>query len=181
MLSSSELQRISLSATKAVTPQGAIEVKELISFEHTNTTADRSSVNDENEEHIEATNSTSATHSQETLSRLGQKHLAVDTESQQRGISVTNGDNSTMENNSLNRGNETITSSMGDITVDSVRDHLNATTTTLCTATTEEIVGRLSVLSTQTNQTLTNANMKDVYDFNIPNLMDLAPLRITER
>lgn len=38
-------------------------------------------------------------------------------------------------------------------------------------------LGRLSVMSTQTNQTLTSVNMKDINDFNIPNLMDLAPLR----
>lgn len=38
--------------------------------------------------------------------------------------------------------NVTITSSIGDITVDSVRDHLNSTVTTLHTTTTEEIVGK---------------------------------------
>lgn len=41
-----------------------------------------------------------------------------------------------------NKANETITSSIGDITIDSVRDHLNSTTTTLCSTTTEEIVGK---------------------------------------
>ncbi|KNC24625.1 hypothetical protein FF38_09636 [Lucilia cuprina] len=34
-------------------------------------------------------------------------------------------------------------------------------------------------MSTQTNQTLTSVNMKDINDFNIPNLMDLAPLSNT--
>jgi lethal(2) giant larvae protein len=60
--------------------------------------------------------------------------------------------------------NETITSSMGDITIDSVRDHLNSTVTTLCSTTTEEIVGRLSVLSTSTNNTTTSLNPKEIMD-----------------
>lgn len=36
-------------------------------------------------------------------------------------------------------------------------------------------------MSTQTNQTLTSVNMKDIKDFNIPNLMDLAPKRLVLR
>ena len=66
-----------------------------------------------------------------------------------------------------NFGNNTITSSLGDITIDSVRDHLNNTTTTLCSTTTEEIVGRLSVLSTTTNNTvtsMTSINPKEMID-----------------
>lgn len=54
---------------------------------------------------------------------------------------------------------------MGDITIDSVRDHLNSTTTTLCSTTTEEIVGRLSVLSTSTNNTTTTLNPKEILDY----------------
>lgn len=53
---------------------------------------------------------------------------------------------------------------MGDITIDSVRDHLNSTVTTLCSTTTEEIVGRLSVLSTSTNNTTTSLNPKEIMD-----------------
>lgn len=53
---------------------------------------------------------------------------------------------------------------MGDITIDSVRDHLNSTVTTLCSTTTEEIVGRLSVLSTSTNNTTTSLNPKEIVD-----------------
>jgi len=63
-----------------------------------------------------------------------------------------------------NMGNDTISSSMGDITIDSVRDHLNSTVTTLCSTTTEEIVGRLSVLSTSTNNTTTSLNPKEILD-----------------
>lgn len=63
-----------------------------------------------------------------------------------------------------NLANDTISSSMGDITIDSVRDHLNSTVTTLCSTTTEEIVGRLSVLSTSTNNTTTSLSPKEVLD-----------------
>ena len=66
---------------------------------------------------------------------------------------LTNGMNG--DHPSPNKANETITSSIGDITIDSVRDHLNtttstlnstgstlnSTTTTLCSNITEEIVG----------------------------------------
>lgn len=76
---------------------------------------------------------------------------------------ITNGVESSPTNN--NMGNETITSSMGDITIDSVRDHLNSTVTTLCSTTTEEIVGRLSVLSTSTNNTTTTLNPKEILDY----------------
>lgn len=76
---------------------------------------------------------------------------------------ITNGVDSSPTNNN-NLGNETLTSSMGDITIDSVRDHLNSTVTTLCSTTTEEIVGRLSVLSTSTNNTTTSLNPKEILD-----------------
>lgn len=70
--------------------------------------------------------------------------------------------------------NETITSSIGDITIDSVRDHLNSTTTTLCSTTTEEIVGRLSVLSTQTNNMTTSIKPADILD--IKTIKDIKTL-----
>jgi lethal(2) giant larvae protein len=75
---------------------------------------------------------------------------------------------------SPNKANETITSSIGDITIDSVRDHLNTTTTTLCSTTTEEIVGRLSVLSTQVNNTTTSVSPKEILD--IKNVKDVKTL-----
>lgn len=77
---------------------------------------------------------------------------------------LTNGVESSPTSN-LNNTNETITSSMGDITIDSVRDHLNSTVTTLCSTTTEEVVGRLSVLSTTTNNTTTSLNTKEILDY----------------
>lgn len=77
---------------------------------------------------------------------------------------MTNGVESSPNNN---YANETITSSIGsvgDITIDSVRDHLNSTVTTLCSQTTEEIIGRLSVLSTTTNNSATSLKPKEILD-----------------
>jgi lethal(2) giant larvae protein len=72
-----------------------------------------------------------------------------------------------------NKANETITSSIGDITIDSVRDHLNTTSSTLHSQVTEEIVGRLSVLSTQTNKIVSTANAKDILSYNSSDFNDL--------
>lgn len=77
---------------------------------------------------------------------------------------LTNGDSP-----GRNLANETITTinsigSVGDITIDSVRDHLNSTVTTLCSQTTEEIVGRLSVLSTTINNTQTSLSPVEILD-----------------
>ncbi len=55
-----------------------------------------------------------------------------------------------------------------------MRDHLNTTTTTLCSTTTEEIVGRLSVLSTQVNNTTTSVSPKEILD--IKNVKDVKTL-----
>jgi lethal(2) giant larvae protein len=63
---------------------------------------------------------------------------------------------------------------MGDITIDSVRDHLNSTVTTLCSTTTEEIVGRLSVLSTSINNATTNLNTKEILDVKALNDVNLS-------
>lgn len=82
---------------------------------------------------------------------------------------LTNGHDS-----SPNKANETITSSIGDITIDSVRDHLNSTVTTLNTTTTEEIVGRLSVLSTQVNSSKTILNPTDILD--VKNIKDVKTM-----
>ncbi|XP_055916623.1 lethal(2) giant larvae protein [Eupeodes corollae] len=155
MMSSSELQRISLATAKVVTPKGRINVEHL-----DGRNADENSINEQETMEADSTESINKP--------INKEHITLDSNAMTNGL-----------DGSPNRGNETISSSMGDITVDSVRDHLNATTTTLCSTTTEETVGRLSVLSSQTSQTITNANMRDITDFNIPNLMDLAPLSNT--
>lgn len=50
------------------------------------------------------------------------------------------------------------------MTIDSVRDHLNSTVTTLCSQTTEEVIGRLSVLSTTMKDTATSVHPKEIFD-----------------
>lgn len=118
MMSSSELQRISLATAKVVTPLGGIHVEHLEGRE-----VDGNSINEL--ETLEAD-------STESINKpINKEQVSMDSNG------LTNG----MEG-SPNRGNETISSSMGDITVDSVRDHLNTTTTTLCSTTTEETVGK---------------------------------------
>lgn len=129
---------------KAVTPQGSIEVEELVADEHAATTGYTNSVNEENQENIDAASLSSARNSHDAGAKDRIKPLEVDVDLQKGGINLTNGVNSNSDSNSPHRANETITSSIGDITVDSVRDHLNATTTTLCTTTTEETVGKQS-------------------------------------
>lgn len=156
MMSSSELQRISLSATKIIMPTGNVSLEPLQDkdFENVSTTE---------QDTIEAV-------STDGVPKEITKPLNIMVDSCNTNETLTNGFDV-----SPNRGNETVTSSLGDITVDSVRDHLNTTTTTLCSTTTEETVGRLSVYSTQTNKTTTAINMKDITDLNVANLKDLSP------
>ncbi|XP_022222435.1 lethal(2) giant larvae protein [Drosophila obscura] len=169
MMSSSELQRIALSTFKVVQPTGIVEVEPLQSED--NETTSLANEGDESDKDAEANKEieNTATDTQPPVATLRAKPLELNAD--RSSLYLTNG---ISNSNSPNRANETITSSIGDITVDSVRDHLNTTTTTLCSTTTEETVGRLSVLSTQTNQAITTVNMKDIPDINIPNLMDLA-------
>ncbi|XP_031632290.1 protein lethal(2) giant larvae [Contarinia nasturtii] len=151
MMSSSELQRISLSATKSVRAEGVIEVEPHDSILN----EDEDDDDDEDDDRKSETKSISTIGTKDEQTKLGEY--------------LTNGVD-------VSPANVTITSSIGDITVDSVRDHLNSTVTTLHATTTEEIVGRLSVLSTQANNTLSSIQMKDVPDINISNLKDLAPI-----
>ncbi|XP_068141738.1 lethal(2) giant larvae protein isoform X1 [Drosophila tropicalis] len=169
MMSSSELQRIALATSKVVQPTGIVEVEPLETSDNESTLQANGEDEDETDDKEEGDAPAAAVTGTEPPIA---KQRIVQTD--ERVPPTVNGINNN-STNSPNRANETITSSIGDITVDSVRDHLNTTTTTLCSTTTEETVGRLSVLSTQTNQTITSVNMKDIPDFNMPNLMDLAP------
>lgn len=117
MMSSSELQRISLSATKGIRAEGHIEVDPL---DETQLTDDEE---DEDDDQKSETKSISTTGKDERIKNNAEN--------------LTNGVDTSPTN-----ANVTITSSIGDITVDSVRDHLNSTVTTLHTTTTEEIVGK---------------------------------------
>ncbi|GAB0093657.1 Lethal(2) giant larvae protein [Sergentomyia squamirostris] len=155
MMSSSEIQRVSLSAAKIVCPEGSIDLEPYNGSEELNTTP---VVIDEEEVKSDLNASLSAS-----------SDNAVNHHNPAEGL--TNG---SLDSN--NRANETISSSMGDITVDSVRDHLNTTTTTLCSQTTEEIVGRVSVLTTRTSDKVTSATIKDLDGLNSLNLKDLSPI-----
>lgn len=119
MMSSSELQRISLSATKSVRSEGIIEVEPL-----NDSTLNEDEDNDDDDDDDDRKSET------KSISTIGTKDEQI-----KIGENLSNG----MD---VSPANVTITSSIGDITVDSVRDHLNSTVTTLHTTTTEEIVGK---------------------------------------
>ncbi|XP_017065593.2 lethal(2) giant larvae protein isoform X2 [Drosophila eugracilis] len=128
MMSSSELQRIALSTSTVVQPTGSVEVEPL--------EMERSTLEENEEESDKETfvNSEVVNDVKDApIASIRAKPVegSVDRSSLINGICNTN---------SSNQANETITSSVGDITVDSVRDHLNLTTTTLCSTTTEETV-----------------------------------------
>lgn len=137
-MSSSEVQRITLSATKLVSPEGIIELDPIVSKNDAIAEEDEEEDEDEDED-VEGAAAPVETHRSVTTkthsytSKLSTEGLDNHRKS---GDGLTNGYDS-----SPNKANETITSSIGDITIDSVKDHLNSTTTTLCSTTTEEIVG----------------------------------------
>lgn len=132
MMSSSELQRISLATSKIVYPDGIINIEPLKTEECVeNHIADQESIKHEDADAdiiSTATKRSVTVTSTTTSAKINEDHVS----------GLTNG---VADGNSPNRANETISSSIGDITVDSVRDHLNTTTTTLCSTTTEETVG----------------------------------------
>lgn len=169
MMSSSEVQRITLSTSKIVSPLGFIELDD---WSH----ADQ---DDELEQAVEAEERTTEspapaeTHAEKSVDVASPLSVAVTTlNGTGGGDGLTNGVGSG-DDASPNRANETITSSIGDITIDSVRDHLNSTTTTLCSTTTEEIVGRLSVLSTHSNNVASSAKTTEITALNSSNIKDL--------
>ncbi|XP_017859889.1 PREDICTED: protein lethal(2) giant larvae [Drosophila arizonae] len=172
MMSSSELQRIALSTFRVVQPTGAVEVQPIENDDNESTI--QTNEEDNSDKDVDSNDDSAGNNAHTNIPEppiAKQRAKALELSLENNSLPLTNGLNIS---NSPNRANETITSSIGDITVDSVRDHLNTTTTTLCSTTTEETVGRLSVLSTQTNQTTTNVNIKDMPNINIPNLLDLA-------
>lgn len=125
MMSSSELQRISLSATKVVALKGTIDLEPLYEEEQPNAPE------------LERKSDFEIINEGVTLASHQPINVAVDGMLNGQNETLTNGDSSPNNN-----ANETATSSIGDVTVDSVRDHLNSTVTTLHTTTTEEIVGK---------------------------------------
>lgn len=124
-MSSSELQRISLSATKVVALDGTLDLEPLYEEELSN------APELERKTDLEIINEGGA-----TLTNHQPLSVAIDAAMNGQTENLTNGDSSPNNN-----ANETATSSIGDVTVDSFRDHLNSTVTTLHSTTTEEIVG----------------------------------------
>ncbi|EDW71166.1 lethal(2) giant larvae protein [Drosophila virilis] len=163
MMSSSELQRIALATFRVVQPTGMVPVEPFESEGNESTMP--TNEDDNSDKEVDSNDDATIPNPPIAKQRAKALELSIENNTSPR----TNGLNS-----SPNRANETITSSIGDLTVDSVRDHLNTTTTTLCSTTTEETVGRLSVLSTQTNHATASVNIKDIPNINIPNLFDLA-------
>lgn len=230
MMSSSELQRISLSATKIVSLEGTVDLEQLNEQDESGNCAEN---DDENSATVDVCTEESTKPLSVSVDETGK--VVTNTINHSKPVSnenLTNG----VDAPANNGGNETITSSIGDITVDSVRDHLNSTVTTLHSTTTEEIVGkfsfsflfislcfithyksylynhlhpliifyicfyvspfsnclflskfyvyiivtyhtgRLTVLSTKTNNTTSSIHMKDLPDINLPNFKDLSPI-----
>lgn len=124
-MSSSELQRISLSATKVVALEGTIDLEPLYEEEQ------------QNAPELESKSDFEIINEGATVTNHQPLNVAIDATLNGQTENLTNGDSSPNNN-----ANETTTSSIGDVTVDSVRDHLNSTVTTLHSTTTEEIVGK---------------------------------------
>ncbi|XP_017046290.2 lethal(2) giant larvae protein isoform X1 [Drosophila ficusphila] len=167
MMSSSELQRIALAKSKVVQPTGIVKVEPLEAQESTLEEEEEEESDKEAACNVEDANILDNKKKQTAPVRGKPANENLDRSSLHLANGICN-------SNLPNSANETISSSIGDITVDSVRDHLNLTTTTLCSTTTEETVGRLSVLSTQTNKATTTVNMDDIQDINISNLGEMA-------
>lgn len=148
MMSSSELQRISLAANKVVSLEGTIDLQPLTEADEDDR-IDRHDDDDEddddddddaNSDRKSDINMTSLTISSVTGGAVGGS--AADRPSSSSGAAAgvkINGHHS--PGNDV--ANTTTTSSVGDLTLDSIRDHLNSSTiTTLHKQTTEEVVGK---------------------------------------
>ncbi|XP_055618100.1 lethal(2) giant larvae protein [Toxorhynchites rutilus septentrionalis] len=182
MMSSSEVQRITLSTAKIVSPTGFVDLEDWSHAERN----DDDTGPDTEEPVTPADDTPPAATAAEGATGVGAKENPIDFTTPLSvavvsavngtgggGDGLTNGTSSSGDEASPNKANETITSSIGDITIDSVRDHLNSTTTTLCSTTTEEIVGRLSVLSTHSNNVASSAKATEITSLNSSNIKDL--------
>uniref|UniRef100_A0A336M8J6 CSON012653 protein n=1 Tax=Culicoides sonorensis TaxID=179676 RepID=A0A336M8J6_CULSO len=124
MCSSSELQRITLSATKIICAEGTVELEPC--------EEDQSAI-ESDEDTLEGDNEVKTGDDHSTAEIVTPVSAAPTYK--EREIGYTNGIDT-----SPNKANDTI----GDIstmTIDSVKDHLNSTISTICSQTTEEIVG----------------------------------------
>jgi len=130
MMSSSELQRIALATSTVVQPTGSVEVEPLGTEEP--------ALEDKDPESDKETYANSEVDNTLDPPVATIRAKPIEGNIDRSSLHLTNGICNT---SSPNQANETISSSIGDITVDSVRDHLNLTTTTLCSTTTEETLG----------------------------------------
>uniref|UniRef100_U5EW29 Lethal(2) giant larvae protein n=1 Tax=Corethrella appendiculata TaxID=1370023 RepID=U5EW29_9DIPT len=169
MMSSSEVQRITLSASRILTPIGTVDLEPLAEEEEVDEEIAELNENDDSQKQQDQPDEDVEIHGREIVEHSQNQ---LESHKQKSHEKLTNGVNGEQESSPI-KANETISSSIGDITIDSVRDHLNSTTTTLCSTTTEEIVGRLSVLSTNSVNTTSSAKTKDITDQNSSNIKDL--------
>lgn len=141
MMSSSELQRIALATSKVVQPTGIVEIEPLETAEDSESATNEDEDSDKEIDKIsDALKNISEPVKEPPVAQQRSNPLEI-LNVENNSAALVNGIHRV---NSVNLANETITSSIGDITVDSVRDHLNTTTTTLCSTTTEETVGMYS-------------------------------------
>lgn len=176
MMSSSEVQRVTLSTMKIVTPGGLVAMS---SGKETATTG--SAVQNGHSDDGEGDDNTLT--EEDIRQEMEEAAAAAETNGHgedgtgeaKESVVTRHLRNGSMES-SPTKANETITSSIGDITVDSVRDHLNSTTTTIHSTGVDEIVGRVSVLTTRTSDKVTSATIKEMDNLNLLHLKDLAPL-----
>lgn len=139
MMSSSELQRISLAANKVVSLEGTIDLTPLSETEEEDlvTRHDDDDEDDDDDDDGDAAEQKSVIDSTNVSSNVagGSGDLAATFKT----ISIVNGHHSPTND----AANTTTSSSVGDLTLDSIRDHLNSSTiTTLHKQTTEEVVGK---------------------------------------
>lgn len=140
MMSSSELQRITLAANKVVSLEGTIDLAPLSEIEEEDLVTrhdDDDEDDDDDDDDGEAAEQKSVIDSTNVSSNVagGSGELATTFKT----ISIVNGHHSPTNDTA----NTTTSSSVGDLTLDSIRDHLNSSTiTTLHKQTTEEVVGK---------------------------------------
>ena len=135
MMSSSELQRISLSAQKVVAIEGTVD---LLPLNEEEAAIDVEQDDDDNVETDQQVKSTAELGTVQHSSSDTHLNLNLEPTTSTNGEYLTNGNDKSPSNGA----NDTMSSSVGDLTLDSVRDHLNSTVTTIHSTTTEEIVGK---------------------------------------
>lgn len=155
MMSSSELQRVSLAANKVVALEGTVELLPLSepenetdeqrSLVHRHDNRDEDDDDDDDEadnksELLDATLATVTSRGGPSGDQLAAAAKSISPNGGSRGAGTSG--HSGLLQSAGSTLDMTTTSSVGDMTLDSIRDHLNSSTiTTLHKQTTEEVVG----------------------------------------